>query len=150
VFRPPESPKVFAGFRYHAWVHLGQQHWLQRSATNEIARKRRGRFFNFGTATEQGKQSPMHDPKMQLGNFSVSLTVKDLKTSKAFYENLDFKHIGGQMKQNYVIMQNGTATIGLFQGMFEKNILTFNPGWNRDAETLNKFQDVRDLQATLK
>ena len=87
---------------------------------------------------------------MQFGNFSVSLAVKDLKASKAFYEKLDFVHAFGTLEQNYVIMQNGTSTIGLFQGMFEKNILTFNPGWNRKAEKLEKFQDVRELQATLK
>ena len=87
---------------------------------------------------------------MQFGNFSVSLAVKDLKASKAFYEKLDFQQVGGSLEQNYVIMQNDTATIGLFQGMFDKNILTFNPGWNRNKETLEKFQDVRDLQATIK
>lgn len=87
---------------------------------------------------------------LEFGNFSVSLAVKDLKASKAFYEKLDFKQIGGNLKQNYVIMQNPTATIGLFQGMFEKNIMTFNPGWNRKAEALDEFQDVRALQATLK
>lgn len=88
--------------------------------------------------------------KLQFGNFSVSLTVKDIKASKAFYEKLDFAQIHGNLDQNWVIMQNGTTTIGLFQGMFEKNILTFNPGWNHKAETLAEFQDVRDLQATLR
>ncbi|MCH8822589.1 MAG: VOC family protein [Planctomycetes bacterium] len=87
---------------------------------------------------------------MHFGNFSVSLAVKDIKASKAFYEKLDFQQVSGDLEQNYVIMQNGTTTIGLFQGMFEKNILTFNPGWNHKAETLEKFQDVRDLQATIK
>ena len=109
------------------------------------------------TATDQklgnqkkGKQQPMGEDKMHFGNFSVSLAVKDIKASKAFYEKLDFQQVSGDLEQNYVIMQNGTTTIGLFQGMFEKNILTFNPGWNHKAETLEKFQDVRDLQATLK
>ena len=87
---------------------------------------------------------------MKLGNFSVSLTVKDLKASQAFYEKLGFKPFGGGANQNYVIMQNGTTNIGLFQGMFEKNILTFNPGWNSNAEPLEEFKDVRDIQATLK
>ena len=87
---------------------------------------------------------------MQLGNFSVSLTVKDLVKSKAFYEKLDFSLVGGALDQNYVVMQNGTTTIGLFQGMFEKNMLTFNPGWNKDKETLESFDDVRAIQAKLK
>lgn len=92
----------------------------------------------------------MSEKGMEFGNFSVSLTVKDLKTSKAFYEKLDFVQAFGDMDQNYLIMQNGTTTIGLFQGMFDKNILTFNPGWNHKAETAEDFQDVRHLQATLK
>ncbi len=86
---------------------------------------------------------------MQLGAFSVSLAVKDIKASKAFYEKLDFKEVG-KLEQNWLILQNGTTTIGLFQGMFEKNIMTFNPGWTTDQETLEEFQDVRELQSTLK
>ncbi len=87
---------------------------------------------------------------MQLGNFSVSLTVKDLAASRAFYEKLGFKATGGSDKQNYLIMQNQTSTIGLFQGMFERNIMTFNPGWDRDCNTLASFDDVRDIQRELK
>jgi lactoylglutathione lyase len=87
---------------------------------------------------------------MKLGNFSVSLAVKDLKKSKAFYEKIDFKEVGGKLELNYLIMQNGTTTIGLFQGMFEENILTFNPGWNKDKETLKQFDDVRAIQSRLK
>lgn len=86
---------------------------------------------------------------MQFGNFSVSLAVKDLDASKEFYEKLDFKQVGGKQEQNWLIMQNNTTTIGLFQGMFEKNIMTFNPGWNKDQETLKGFDDVRELQKTL-
>lgn len=82
---------------------------------------------------------------MQLGNFSVSLSVKDLAASSAFYEKLGFKRTGGDGK-NYLIMQNSTATIGLFQGMFKGNLLTFNPGWDRDCKTLESFDDVRDIQ----
>lgn len=87
---------------------------------------------------------------MQLGNFSVSLTVKDLEASKAFYEKLDFKQVGGELGQNWVVLQNGTTTVGLFQGMFERNMMTFNPGWSPMKETLKEFQDVRELQRTLK
>lgn len=87
---------------------------------------------------------------MELGNFSVSLAVKDIQASKAFYEKLDFKQVAGTLEQNWVVLQNGNATIGLFQGMFEKNLMTFNPGWTKDMQTLKDFQDVRELQRTLK
>ena len=87
---------------------------------------------------------------IQLGNFSVSLTVKDIHASKEFYEKLGFKQSGGDLKRNYVILQNETSTIGLFQGMFEKNSLTYNPGWDRDKQTLAEFQDVREIQQELK
>jgi catechol 2,3-dioxygenase-like lactoylglutathione lyase family enzyme len=85
------------------------------------------------------------EPTMRLGNFSVSLAVKDLGASRAFYEKLGFSLVGGDEK-SYVILQNETSTIGLFQGMFDKNILTFNPGWDRDCNTLADFDDVRELQ----
>jgi predicted lactoylglutathione lyase len=87
---------------------------------------------------------------MDLGNFSVSLTVKDIKASKAFYEKLDFKEVSGKLEENWIVLQNGNARIGLFQGMFDKNIMTFNPGWGKDKETLQDFQDVRELQHTFK
>jgi catechol 2,3-dioxygenase-like lactoylglutathione lyase family enzyme len=86
---------------------------------------------------------------MRLGNFSVSLTVKNLAASREFYEKLGFRAIGGEQAQNWLIMQNETSTIGLFQGMFDKNMLTFNPGWDRNANTLTDFDDVRELQRTL-
>lgn len=87
---------------------------------------------------------------MTLGNFSVSLAVKDLEASRAFYQKLGFEVRGGDPAQNWLILQNGTATIGLFQGMFERNILTFNPGWDRAANTLPDFTDVRELQRRLR
>ena len=86
---------------------------------------------------------------MELGNFSVSLAVKDLNASRAFYEKLGFRVIGGDGK-GYSILQNETSTIGLFQGMIEKNTLTFNPGWDRNCGTLPEFEDVREIQRTLK
>ncbi len=86
---------------------------------------------------------------MKLGNFSVSLAVKDLGASRAFYEKLGFHAFGGDGKQ-WLILQNESCTIGLFQGMFDKNILTFNPGWDRSAATLPDFDDVRDIQRALK
>ncbi len=87
---------------------------------------------------------------MELGNFSVSLAVKDLAASRAFYEKLGFRASGGDPAQNWIILQNDTATIGLFQGMFDRNMLTFNPGWDRTKATLPDFEDVREIQRTLK
>ena len=87
---------------------------------------------------------------MQLGAFSVSLAVKDLAASRAFYEKLGFEVRGGDPAQNWLVLKNGTAVIGLFQGMFERNMLTFNPGWDGDKNTLEEFTDVRELQRRLK
>ena len=86
---------------------------------------------------------------MQLGAFSVSLTVKDLAASRAFYEKLGFTVVGGNAEQNWLILRNEGVTIGLFQGMFERNSLTFNPGWGAKAEALEEFTDVRELQRQL-
>lgn len=83
---------------------------------------------------------------MNLGAFSLSLTVKNIHVSKAFYENLGFSVFGGSLEKNYLIMKNGNALIGLFHGMFEKNILTFNPGWNENAEKIENFDDIRKIQ----
>ena len=87
---------------------------------------------------------------MELGAFSISLAVKDIQASKAFYEKLGFEVFGGDISQNWLILKNGDHVIGLFQGMFEKNILTFNPGWNQDAQPLDTFTDIRELQRQLK
>ena len=87
---------------------------------------------------------------MELGAFSISLAVRDIHVSKDFYEKLGFKPFGGDISQNWLILKNGDHIIGLFQGMFEKNILTFNPGWDQDAQKLDKFTDVRELQRQLK
>jgi lactoylglutathione lyase len=87
---------------------------------------------------------------MELGNFSVSLAVKDIQASKLFYEKLGFTAFAGDQSQNWLIMKNGDHNIGLFQGMFDKNILTFNPGWTSDAQALKEFTDIRELQRQLK
>ncbi|HEV7473765.1 MAG TPA: VOC family protein [Pyrinomonadaceae bacterium] len=87
---------------------------------------------------------------MELGNFSVSLAVKDIEASKLFYQQLGFTVFAGAQSQNWLIMKNGAHNIGLFQGMFDKNILTFNPGWSSDAGALKEFTDVRELQRQLK
>ena len=81
-----------------------------------------------------------------LGAFSISLSVKDIEASKTFYETLGFTTMGGDQSQGWLILKNGPTIIGLFQGMFEKNMLTFNPGWNQDAQNLEDFEDVRSLQ----
>ncbi len=87
---------------------------------------------------------------MELGAFSISLAVKDLEASRAFYEKFGFTMFGGDPAQNWLILKNGDHIIGLFQGMFEKNILTFNPGWDQNAQKLGTFTDVRELQRQLK
>tara|TARA_R110001599_G_C12264974_1_gene660782 strand:- start:987 stop:1358 length:372 start_codon:yes stop_codon:yes gene_type:complete len=87
---------------------------------------------------------------MKLGAFSISLSVKDLKVSKDFYEALGFAVFAGDMEKNYLIMKNGNALVGLFQGMFPNNILTFNPGWDERAQKLDDFDDVRHIQKELK
>ena len=87
---------------------------------------------------------------MELGAFSISLAVKDIAASKAFYEKFGFKVFAGDASQNWLILKNGDHVIGLFQGMFEKNTLTFNPGWDSNATELDTFDDVRDLQRQLK
>ena len=94
-------------------------------------------------ATEQGAA-------IQLGKFSVSLAVKDLAASRAFYAKLGFEPVGGNPEHNWQVLQNGDVTIGLFQGMFDENILTFNPGWDSEKNTLEEFEDVRQIQARLK
>jgi catechol 2,3-dioxygenase-like lactoylglutathione lyase family enzyme len=87
---------------------------------------------------------------MELGTFSISLAVKDIEASKAFYDKLGFKAFMGDVTQNWLILKNGVHTIGLFQGMFERNIMTFNPGWDSNAQKLDTFTDVRELQSRLR
>ncbi len=87
---------------------------------------------------------------MKLGASSISLAVKDIAASRAFYEKLGFKNVGGDQTQNWLILRNGETTVGLFQGMFERNMLTFNPGWNSQAQPLKEFEDIREIQRSLK
>ena len=87
---------------------------------------------------------------MKLGAFSISLSVKDIATSKEFYEKLGFSEFGGDATQNWLILKNGHTVIGLFQGMFPKNMLTFNPGWDGDAKSVDEFEDIRKIQKKLK
>jgi predicted lactoylglutathione lyase len=98
---------------------------------------------------ERRKFSP-EEETMELGAFSISLAVKDIEVSRQFYQKLGFSVFGGDQSQNWLILKNGDTVIGLFQGMFEKNLLTFNPGWSQEAEKLEYFTDIRDLQKALK
>lgn len=111
-----------------------------------------GLFFNSVFYSDQ-KQAIQIQQKpntgMKLGAFSISLSVQDLNVSKAFYENLGFSQFGGSMDSNYLIMKNESTLIGLFQGMFEGNILTFNPGWDENAQPLKEYNDVREIQQKL-
>jgi predicted lactoylglutathione lyase len=115
-----------------------------------------------GVALTESKNSVNHEEEhrtelshtkeqdMELGAFSISLTVKNLEASRTFYEKLGFKSFAGDPTKNWLILKNGDHVIGLFQGMFEKNILTFNPGWDQNAQKLATFTDVRELQRQLK
>lgn len=105
---------------------------------------------SFTSKKESLKPLEVKMPEIKLGAFSMSLSVKDLKTSKEFYEKLGFKSFGGAMEQNYVILKNGNALIGLFQGMFEGNMMTFNPGWDENAKNMKKYTDIREIQKHLK
>ena len=88
--------------------------------------------------------------ELELGAFSVSLSVKDISLSKSFYEKMGFIQVGGEISQNWVIMRNGDTTIGLFHGMFENNLLYFTPGWDKYGNSLDKFLDIREIQSRLK
>ena len=107
-----------------------------------------GVMTNQGTDSAGSKQAK--EGAMRLGKFSVSLAVKDIGASRAFYEKLGFRVTRDEQAKNWLVLQNETSTIGLFQGMFSKNMLTFNPGWDRTNGTLADFDDIRDLQRTLK
>src|SRR5436190_6641587 len=101
-------------------------------------------------ATKPATTQATGDAHMRLGNFSVSLAVKDIAASRAFYEKLGFKMVSGDQSKNWIVLKNEETKIGLFQGMFPRNMLTFNPGWDSDKNTLPDFEDVRDIQKTLK
>ena len=106
--------------------------------------------FLLGQGTGSAPSNAASESPLRLGKFSVSLAVKDLAKSRAFYEKLGFKVTSGEQAKNWLVLQNETATIGLFQGIISKNMLTFVPGWDRTNKTLPDFDDVRDIQKTLK
>jgi predicted lactoylglutathione lyase len=105
---------------------------------------------NVGTTQTSNNSKQKIENNMKLGAFSVSLNVKDINASKQFYENLGFTVFAGSMEKHYLIMKNGNSLIGLFQGMFKGNILTFNPGWDENAKNIETFDDVREIQKQLK
>jgi catechol 2,3-dioxygenase-like lactoylglutathione lyase family enzyme len=110
-----------------------------------------GLYTNPITAKQRANNTiSQKEERMKLGAFSMSLSVKDIKASKQFYENLGFSVFGGALEKNYLIMKNGNSLIGLFQGMFQGNILTFNPGWDENAKNIEKFDDIREIQRQLK
>lgn len=106
--------------------------------------------FGFYSRQAQVNANTIKAENMKLGAFSVSLSVKDINASKEFYETLGFTVLGGDLKRNYLIMKNENALVGLFQGMFDGNILTFNPGWDESGKEIGKFDDVRVRQQHLK
>lgn len=106
-------------------------------------------LFTFDSQGNTGRPDPNQDGTMELGAFSISLAVKDLAASRDFYQKLGFEKIGGEFAQNWLILRNGESTIGLFQGMFDQNILTFNPGWSGIGEHPDSFTDVRRIQEHL-
>ena len=116
--------------------------------SSKVNRRSFSALLAAGAATGTGSAAP--NSAMQLGAFSISLAVKDIEASKTFYEKFGFKVFMGEASKNWLILKNGDHVIGLFKGMFEKNIMTFNPGWDSNAKKLSTFTDVRDLQRQLK
>jgi catechol 2,3-dioxygenase-like lactoylglutathione lyase family enzyme len=104
----------------------------------------------FRSILNVAREHNLQEVLVELGAFSISLAVKDIAASKAFYETIGFAEIGGEETQNWLIMKNGAHVVGLFQGMFEKNSLTFNPGWDQEGNTLESFMDVREMQKKFK
>jgi lactoylglutathione lyase len=109
-----------------------------------------GVWIGAGQQAAAGSRGTMTREPTTLGAFSVSLAVKDIQASRAFYEKLDFQVVGGNAAQHWLILRNGSVTIGLFQGMYERNLLTFNPGWDQNAQAIAPFADVREHQRRLK
>ena len=130
-----------------------KSHSADAAGTNQfLASNQKEEAFKPSGTEAAAQQSPANqkEQRMDLGNFSVSLAVKDIEASKAFYEKFGFKVLMGNVAQKLLIMKNGDHVIGLFQGAFEKNILTFNPGWDSNGKNLISFTDVRELQRQLK
>jgi catechol 2,3-dioxygenase-like lactoylglutathione lyase family enzyme len=129
--------------KHNTYIFIGIAILLSWSQKNSVSKN--GEIQPSTTLNNQ-----INSDNMKLGAFSVSLNVKDIKASKLFYENIGFKVLAGDIKMNYLIMKNENSLIGLFQGMFENNILTFNPGWDENGKEVEPFDDVREIQRRLK
>ena len=129
--------------KYNYYLFISMAVLLSCSPKNSVS-------TNSGIQKETNLPNGKNNKNMKLGAFSISLNVKDLSASKAFYENLGFSVLGGDLKMNYLIMKNENSLVGLFQGMFENNILTFNPGWDENGKDIGSFDDIREIQRRLK
>jgi catechol 2,3-dioxygenase-like lactoylglutathione lyase family enzyme len=129
--------------KHNTYIFIGIAILLSCSPKNNVSK-------NSEIRSETILNNQINNKNMKLGAFSVSLNVKDIKASKLFYENLGFNVLAGDIKMNYLIMKNENSLIGLFQGMFENNILTFNPGWDENGKDVESFDDVREIQRRLK
>ncbi|MGZ8509539.1 MAG: VOC family protein [Chitinophagaceae bacterium] len=129
--------------KHNTYVFIGIAILLSCSPKNNVSTNRE-------MQNETILNNQVNSGNMKLGAFSVSLNVKDIKASKLFYENLGFNVLAGDIKMNYLIMKNENSLIGLFHGMFENNILTFNPGWDENGKNVESFDDVREIQRSLK
>ncbi|MBX3368278.1 MAG: VOC family protein [Phycisphaeraceae bacterium] len=139
-------PAAFLSF----FVGIGGMHGASLVATRNGPPPDTKSTENTKNKEQKMKEEAKNGDGLRLGNFSVSLTVKDIAASRAFYEKLGFKAMGGDQAQGWLVMQNDSATIGIFQGMFPRNMLTFNPGWDRSAQPLTEFDDVREIQRMLR
>ena len=129
--------------KHNTYTFIGIAILLSCSPKNNVSK-------NSEFQSETTLNNPINSENMKLGAFSVSLNVKDIKASKLFYENLGFNVLAGDIKMNYFIMKNENSLIGLFYGMFENSILTFNPGWDENGKEIGSFDDVREIQRRLK
>lgn len=129
-------------------MKANRRNWLKRMVL-AIAGAGLGKLSAFASSTTVNRDIKQNKD-MKLGAFSMSLSVKDINVSKQFYENIGFKVFAGGLEKKYLIMKNGNALIGLFQGMFQGNILTFNPGWDENAQNMEQFDDIRAIQKELK
>lgn len=144
---------VFLPLKNHAAKETRKMFAATKAGINQFWATYKGEQDPQPSAKASGQQQSSTNQKeqrMDLGNFSVSLAVKDIEASRSFYEKFGFKVFMGNAAQKWLILKNGDHVIGLFQGMFEKNILTFNPGWDSNAQNLPAFTDVRELQRQLK
>ena len=141
---------VFTAFLYGCNMNPNKEERIQKLETELQKSSKKISELEKKIESKENITTIKKENNMKLGSFSVSLSVKDIKVSKKFYENLGFVQLGGDLEKNYLIMKNENSVIGLFQGMFEGNILTFNPGWNENGKETDTFVDIRKIQQELK